>query len=202
LSKSANWALPERENPTGGTNIKKRGSRKLSPQQDLKIKINEDIDYREVRLVDSDGSQLGVVTSKVALETAQEQGLDLVEVSDKADPPVCRIMNFDKFRYELKKKQQEAKKKQTVIETREIKFRPKTEEHDLAFKIRKIREFLEEKNKVKVTMRFRGREIVYAQTIGLDALTKIADTLREDCVIIQEPKMEGRQLVMFVGPKA
>lgn len=202
LSKSANWALSEPENPTGGTNIKKRGSRKLSPQQDLKIKINEDIDYREVRLVDSDGSQLGVVTTKVALETAQEQGLDLVEVSDKADPPVCRIMNFDKFRYELKKKQQEAKKKQTVIETREIKFRPKTEEHDLAFKIRKIREFLEEKNKVKVTMRFRGREIVYAQTIGLDALTKIADTLREDCVIIQEPKMEGRQLVMFVGPKA
>lgn len=202
MSKSANRALPERENPTGGTNIKKRGSRKLSPQQDLKIKINEDIDYREVRLVDSDGSQLGVVTAKVALETAQEQGLDLVEVSDKADPPVCRIMNFDKFRYELKKKQQEAKKKQTVIETREIKFRPKTEEHDLAFKIRKIREFLEEKNKVKVTMRFRGREIVYAQTIGLDALTKIADTLRDDCVIIQEPKMEGRQLVMFVGPKA
>jgi len=111
-------------------------------------------------------------------------------------------MNFDKFRYELKKKQQEAKKKQTVIETREIKFRPKTEEHDLAFKIRKIKEFLAEKNKVKVTMRFRGREIIYAQTIGLDALTKIADTLREDCVIIQEPKMEGRQLVMFVGPKA
>lgn len=111
-------------------------------------------------------------------------------------------MNFDKFRYELKKKQQEAKKKQTVIETREIKFRPKTEEHDLAFKIRKIKELLAEKNKVKVTMRFRGREIIYAQTIGLDALTKIADTLREDCVIIQEPKMEGRQLVMFVGPKS
>lgn len=111
-------------------------------------------------------------------------------------------MNYDKFRYELKKKQQEAKKKQTVIETREIKFRPKTEEHDLNFKIRKIKEFLAEKNKVKVTMRFRGREIIYAQTIGLDALNKIADTLREDCVIIQEPKMEGRQLVMFVGPKA
>ena len=155
-----------------------------------------------MRLIDADGSQRGVVSTRAALEIAQEQGLDLVEVSDKADPPVCRIMNFDKFRYELKKKQQEAKKKQTVIETREIKFRPKTEEHDLAFNIRKIREFLEEKNKVKVTMRFRGREIVYAQTIGMDALTKIADTLREDCVIIQEPKMEGRQLVMFVGPKA
>jgi translation initiation factor IF-3 len=202
LSTSANGALPERENTTGGTNIKKRGSRKLSPQQELKIKINEDIDYREVRLVDSDGSQRGVVSARVALEAAQEQGLDLVEVSDKADPPVCRIMNFDKFRYELKKKQQEAKQKQTVIETREIKFRPKTDEHDLAFKIRKIKEFLADKNKVKVTMRFRGREIIYAQTIGLDALTKIADTLREDCVIIQEPKMEGRQLVMFVGPKA
>lgn len=187
---------------TGGTDIKKRGTRKLSPQQELKIKINEDIDYREVRLVDSDGSQRGVVSARAALEAAQEQGLDLVEVSDKADPPVCRIMNFDKFRYELKKKQQEAKKKQTVIETREIKFRPKTEEHDLAFKIRKIREFLGEKNKVKVTMRFRGREIIYAQTIGLDALNKIADSLREDCVIIQEPKMEGRQLVMFVGPKS
>ena len=153
-------------------------------------------------MIDADGTQRGVVSTRAALEAAVEQGLDLVEVSDKADPPVCRIMNFDKFRYELKKKQQEAKKKQTVIETREIKFRPKTEEHDLAFKIRKIREFLGEKNKVKVTMRFRGREIVYAQTIGLDALTKIADTLREECVIIQEPKMEGRQLVMFVGPKA
>ncbi|MBP7516757.1 MAG: translation initiation factor IF-3 [Desulfobulbus sp.] len=181
---------------------KRSSSRKVSSQQDLKIKINQDIDYREVRLIDADGSQRGVVSTRAALEAAMEQGLDLVEVSDKADPPVCRIMNFDKFRYELKKKQQEAKKKQTVIETREIKFRPKTEEHDLAFKIRKIREFLEEKNKVKVTMRFRGREIVYAQTIGMDALTKIADTLREDCVIIQEPKMEGRQLVMFVGPKA
>ncbi|MGE4402505.1 MAG: translation initiation factor IF-3 [Desulfobulbus sp.] len=187
---------------TGGTNIKKRGGRKLPPQQELKIKVNTDIDYREVRLVDSDGSQRGVLSVKAALEIAHEQGLDLVEVSDKADPPVCRIMNFDKFRYELKKKQQEAKKKQTVIETREIKFRPKTEEHDLNFKIRKIKEFLAEKNKVKVTMRFRGREIIYAQTIGMDALTKIADTLREDCVIIQEPKMEGRQLVMFVGPKA
>jgi len=202
LLRNADVVTSEHNTTTGGTNIKKRGIRKPSTQQDLKIKINEDIDYREIRLVDSDGTQRGIVSTKVALEAAQEQGLDLVEVSDKADPPVCRIMNFDKFRYELKKKQQEAKKKQTVIETREIKFRPKTEEHDLNFKIRKIKEFLAEKNKVKVTMRFRGREIVYAQTIGLDALTKIADTLREDCVIIQEPKMEGRQLVMFVGPKA
>ena len=153
-------------------------------------------------MVDADGTQRGVVSAKEALDIAYDQGLDLVEVSDKADPPVCRVMNYDKYRYELKKKQQEAKKKQTVIETKEIKFRPKTETHDLNFKIKKIRQFLDAKNKVKVTMRFRGREIVYAQSIGLAALNKIADSLREDCVILQEPKMEGRQLVMFVGPKA
>ena len=126
----------------------------------------------------------------------------MVEVSENAKPPVCRIMNYDKYRYEQKKKMQEAKKKQTTVETKEIKFRPKTEEHDLNFKIKKIKKFLSDKNKVKVTMRFRGREIVYAQTIGLNALNKIADNIREDCVVLQEPKMEGRQLVMFVGPKA
>lgn len=164
--------------------------------------MNEDINFPQVRLVDADGSQRGVVSSSEAIDIAYDQGLDLVVVADKADPPVCRVMNYDKYRYELKKKQQEAKKKQTVIETKEIKFRPKTEEHDLNFKIRKIKQFLGQKNKVKVTMRFRGREIVYAQSIGLQALNKIAETLREDCIILQEPKMEGRQLVMFVGPKA
>ncbi|WP_232363760.1 translation initiation factor IF-3 [Desulfogranum japonicum] len=188
------------DNSTGGTDIKKRG-RRLPQQQEIKAKINDDIRYPKIRLIGADGSQLGIVSSKEALDAAYDQGLDLVEVADKADPPVCRIMNYDKYRYELKKKQQEAKKKQTVIETKEIKFRPKTEEHDLNFKIRKIRQFLDAKNKVKVTMRFRGREIVYAQSIGLDALNKIADSLREDCVILQEPKMEGRQLVMFIGPK-
>lgn len=132
---------------------------------------------------------------------AYGQNLDLVEVSEAATPPVCRIMNYDKFRYEQKKKLQEAKKRQTVIETKEIKFRPKTEEHDLNFKIKKIKKFLASKNKVKVTMRFRGREIVYAQSIGLEALNKIADSIREDCVVLQEPNMEGRQLVMFIGPK-
>ncbi len=143
-----------------------------------------------------------MVTSKDALNRAYDLDLDLVEVSGKANPPVCRIMNFDKYRYELKKKQQEAKKKQTIVETKEIKFRPKTEEHDLNFKIKKIKKFLEQKNKVKVTMRFRGREIIYAQSVGMAAINKIADSLREDCVILQEPRMEGRQLVMFVGPKA
>ena len=155
-----------------------------------------------MRLVGADGEQVGVISTKEALQRAYDEGLDLVEVSGKANPPVCRLMNFDKYRYELKKKKQEAKKKQTTVETKEIKFRPKTEEHDLNFKIKKIKKFLDQKNKVKITMRFRGREIIYAQTVGLDAINRIADKLRDDCVILQEPRMEGRQLVMFVGPKA
>lgn len=144
---------------------------------------------------------MGIVTTEQAKNIAFEAGLDLVVVSENADPPVCRVMNYDKFRYEQKKKSQEAKKKQTVIETKEIKFRPKTDDHDLNFKIKNIKKFLAEKNKVKLTMRFRGREIVYCETIGLDSMNKIAEALREDAVILQEPKMEGRQLVMFVGPK-
>lgn len=110
-------------------------------------------------------------------------------------------MNYDKFRYEQAKKQQEAKKKQTTVETKEIKFRPKTEEHDLNFKLKHVKKFLGQKNKVKLTMRFRGREIVYCQTVGLEAMNKIAAALEDDAVILQPPKMEGRQMVMFVGPK-
>ncbi len=144
---------------------------------------------------------MGIVSSEEAKNIAFEAGLDLVVVSENADPPVCRVMNYDKFRYEQKKKTQEAKKKQTVIETKEIKFRPKTDDHDLNFKIKNIKKFLADKNKVKLTMRFRGREIVYCETIGLDSMNKIAEALKEDAIILQEPKMEGRQLVMFVGPK-
>ena len=123
-------------------------------------------------------------------------------MSANASPPVCRIMNYDKFRYEQKKKLQEAKKKQTTVETKEIKFRPKTEEHDLNFKIKNIKKFLAQKNKVKITMRFRGREIVYSQSIGMEAMQKIVEELEEEAIILQPPKMEGRQMVMFVGPKA
>lgn len=132
---------------------------------------------------------------------ADDAGLDLVEVSEAATPPVCRIMNYDKFRYEQSKKQQEAKKKQTVVEVKEIKFRPKTEAHDLNFKIRNIKKFLAQKNKVKITLRFRGREIVYAQSLGVEVLNKIGEALADDCIIVQPPRMEGRQMVMFVAPK-
>jgi len=152
-------------------------------------------------LIGKDGEQLGVVTSEEARNIAYEAGLDLVLMSANADPPVCRVMNYDKFRYEQKKKTQEAKKKQVIIETKEIKFRPKTDVHDLNFKIKNIKKFLANNNRVKLTMRFRGREIVYSQTVGIDAMNRIADTLKNDAVILQMPKMEGRQLVMFVGPK-
>jgi len=142
------------------------------------------------------------MSSSEALTKADDEGLDLVEISDSSDPPVCRIMNYDKYRYEQSKKQAEARKRQTVVEVKEIKFRPKTEEHDLNFKIKNIKKFLANKNKVKITLRFRGREIVYAQSQGVEVLKKIAEALEEDCIIVQQPKMEGRQMVMFVAPKS
>jgi len=168
---------------------------------ELKIRINEEIRYNELRLIGHDGEQLGIMSASEAQRLADEQGLDLVEVSESAKPPVCRIMNYDKYRYEQRKKITEAKKKQTVVEIKEIKFRPKTEEHDLNFKIRNIKKFLAQKNKVKITLRFRGREIVYAQSQGVEVLNKIGEALADDCIIVQEPRMEGRQMVMFVAPK-
>jgi len=164
--------------------------------------MNEDIRYDQVRLIGADGTQLGVMSSREALEKAFDEGLDLVEISDASDPPVCRIMNYDKFRYEQSKKQAEARKKQTVVEVKEVKFRPKTEEHDLNFKIKNIKKFLANKNKVKITLRFRGREIVYAHSQGVEVLNKIAEALGEDATIVQQPTMEGRQMVMFVAPKS
>ncbi len=154
-----------------------------------------------IRVIGDDGEQLGVLTVNEALAKAAEAGLDLVEVSPTAEPPVCRIMDYGKFRYEASKKQAEAKKKQTVVETKEIKLRPKTEAHDLNFKINNIRKFLGQKNKVKVTLRFRGREIVYADSGGMDVLKKIIVALEDIAVVLQTPKMEGRQMAMFLGPK-
>ena len=173
-----------------------------SGKRDQKINLNDDIRYDQVRLIGADGKQLGVMSSRDALAKAYEEGLDLVEVSGDANPPVCRIMNYDKFRYEQSKKQAEARKRQTVVEVKEVKFRPKTEEHDLNFKIKNIKKFLANKNKVKITLRFRGREIVYAQSQGVEVLNKIAEALEEEATIVQQPTMEGRQMVMFVAPKS
>jgi translation initiation factor IF-3 len=142
-----------------------------------------------------------VLPTVQALAKAEAAGLDLVEVSPNAEPPVCRIMDYGKYLYEQSKKQAEARKKQTVVEVKEIKLRPKTEKHDIDFKLRNIRKFLEQKNKVKITVRFRGREIVYADVQGRETLEKMAEALEDIAVIVQEPRMEGRQMAMYVGPK-
>jgi translation initiation factor IF-3 len=185
---------------SGGRGIK--GRKKVAETgKEVRARINDQITEEKVRVIGADGNQLGIETVAVALKLAEEAGLDLVEVSPTAEPPVCRIMDYGKYRYELNKKQQEAKKKQSVIEIKEIKLRPKTEKHDLDFKIKNIRKFLEQNNKVKITLRFRGREIVYADTIGVDVLQKMGEALADVAEILQPPKMEGRQMSMFVGPK-
>ncbi|MFZ5766082.1 MAG: translation initiation factor IF-3 [Thermodesulfobacteriota bacterium] len=167
-----------------------------------RTRVNELIKEPEIRVISDEGQQLGIMRVKEAMAIAEEAGLDLVEISPNAEPPVCRIMDYGKYRYEQSKKQAEAKKKQTVVEVKEIKLRPKTEKHDLDFKIRNIRKFLAQKNKVKVTMRFRGREIVYADTIGMALLNQIAESLEDVATITQAPIMEGRQLAMYVAPKS
>ena len=167
----------------------------------MRARVNRQIRCDGIRVIGDDSTQLGVMTVDEGLAAAEEVGLDLVEVSPTADPPVCRIMDYGKYRYEESKKQQEAKKKQAVIEVKEIKLRPKTEAHDLNFKIRNIRKFLGQKNKVKVTLRFRGREIVYANTLGLEVLKKVGEAVEDVAVVLQSPKMEGRQMAMFLGPK-
>jgi translation initiation factor IF-3 len=143
-----------------------------------------------------EGKQLGVISLTDALTEAAKAGLDLVEVSPTAAPPVCRIMDYGKFRYQQSKKVQVSKKSQTVIQVKEIRIRPKTEAHDLDVKIKHVVKFLEQHNKVKISMMFRGREIAYT-----DIGRKIMDTLGEGCVIDQQPKLEGRNMVMILSPK-
>lgn len=169
--------------------------------REIRARVGNQIRAAAIRLIDEEGGQVGVVTVPEALAKAELAGLDLVEISPTADPPVCRIMDYGKYRYEQSKKLQEAKKKQTVIEIKEIKLRPKTEKHDLEFKIRSIKKFLQQKNKVKVTLRFRGREIVYADSLGIEVLNKIGEAVGDVGVILQSPKVEGRQMAMFLGPK-
>lgn len=151
-------------------------------------------------MIGQEGQQLGVLTLKKALELAVQEELDLVEVAPNADPPVCKIMDFGKFKYQQNKRTQEAKKKQTVIQVKEVKVRPKTDEHDLQVKIRHIKRFLGQKDKAKVTILFRGREIAYTDQ-GTKVLERIREVLKEDCVVEQMPKMEGRNMVMILAPK-
>jgi translation initiation factor IF-3 len=151
-------------------------------------------------VINVDGEQLGVLALTDALAEAAKAGLDLVEVSPTAAPPVCRIMDYGKFRYQQSKKIQVSKKSQTVIQVKEIRLRPKTEEHDLGVKIKHVKKFLEQHNKVKISMMFRGREIAYTE-IGRKIMEDIKSTLADECVIDQQPKLEGRSMVMIVSPK-
>lgn len=154
-----------------------------------------------MRVVGPAGEQLGVLTIEAALEKAGEFGFDLVEVNPMAKPPVCKIMDYGRFKYEEKKKASEAKKKQVIVHLKEVKLRPKTEEHDYGFKIRNIRRFLEEGNKARVTIMFRGREITHKE-LGQSVLDEVVGDLKEVAVVEQQPRMEGRQMFMILAPNA
>lgn len=153
-----------------------------------------------MRLIDPEGNQKGVVSIHQAIASAEESGLDLVEISPTATPPVCKIMDYGRFRYEQTKKQQESKKKQTTFQVKEIKVRPKTDKHDLEIKLGHIQRFLEKKNKVKVTVVFRGREITLAG-MGREMLDQIADQASGFAIVEQQSKMEGRTMNMVLAPK-
>lgn len=151
-------------------------------------------------MIAEEGQQLGVITLDEAIANAERVGLDLVEVSANTEPPVCKIMDYGKYRYKQSKKLHDAKKSQTVIHIKEIRLRPKTEEHDIQVKIKHIKKFLDKHDKVKISMMFRGREIAFTE-IGRKMMDEIKRELVNDCIIDQEPRLEGRNMVMIVSPK-
>jgi translation initiation factor IF-3 len=163
-------------------------------------KINDAIRARDVRLIDETGQNVGVVSRFDAQERANKVGLDLVEVSPDADPPVCKILDYGKFKYQEQKKAAEARKNQKIVEIKEIKMRPSIDEHDYDVKMRAIRRFFEEGDKVKVTLRFRGREMAH-QNLGYDLLQRVKTDLLEASKVESEPRLEGRQMVMVLAPK-
>lgn len=163
-------------------------------------RVNDMIEARSVRLVGADGEMIGVVSLTAARDAADAAGLDLVEISPNADPPVCKLLDYGRFKYEAQKKKNEARKKQKVIEVKEIKLRPGIEQHDYDIKMRAARRFLENGDKVKVTMRFRGRELAH-QDLGAKVLIRVREELDEAAKVEQMPRMEGRQMVMVVAPR-
>ncbi|MEY4547588.1 MAG: translation initiation factor [Pseudomonadota bacterium] len=164
------------------------------------IRVNHRIRVPEVRVVLDDGSQLGVMPTSEALKAAEGRGLDLVEVNPKSVPPVCKILDFGRYKYEEKKRASDAKRKQTVVELKEVKLRPKTDDHDLQVKVRSARRFLESGNKVKFTVRFRGREITHPQRAQMQ-LDWLVEQLVDLANLEQRPQMEGRTMSAIVGPK-
>ncbi len=164
------------------------------------VRVNERIRIPTVRVVDEDGSQIGVMSSYEALKLARERGLDLVEVSPQASPPVCRVMDFGKYKYELSKRAAKAKKVQHRIQVKEVKFRPKIDDHDFDFKVNHARNFLEEKNKVKFTVMFRGREMAHSE-LGRALLDRAAVDLDDIAQVENPPRMEGYTMTMYMMPR-
>jgi translation initiation factor IF-3 len=163
-------------------------------------RVNEDIRVPQVRLIDQEGEMQGVMSARDALLRAYAVGLDLLEISPNADPPVCKILDFGKFKYEQQKKKNEAKKKQKVVEIKEVKVRPNIDENDYQVKMRAMKSFIEEGDKVKVTLRFRGREMAH-QDIGVRVLERIRNELETETKVEQMPRMENRQMIMVLSPR-
>jgi translation initiation factor IF-3 len=162
--------------------------------------VNTEIEAKSIRLIDADGEMVGVVSLREGLDMAAEVGLDLVEVSPNADPPVCKILDFGKYKYEIQKKKNEARKKQKVIDIKEIKLRPNIDDNDYNIKMRNMRNFLVNGDKVKITLRFRGREMAH-QDLGVRVLDRVREGLDDLAKVEQFPKMEGRQMVMVMAPR-
>jgi translation initiation factor IF-3 len=169
------------------------------PTRDTGPRANERINVPEIRLIGPEGENLGVVSPARGLDIAVEAGLDLVEISPNAKPPVCKVMDLGKFKYEQQKREAEARKKQKTIEVKEVKFRPNTDVHDFDVKMRNVMKFLENGDKVKVTMRFRGREMAH-QNLGLELLQRVEETVGEAGKVEARPKTEGRQMTMMIAP--
>lgn len=163
-------------------------------------RINEDIRVREVRLIDENGDNRGIVSIQEALRIADEAGLDLIEISPQAVPPVCKVLDYGKYKYELQKRKAEAKKNQKVVEIKELKLRPMIDTHDYEVKVKQAKKFLGEGNKVKFTMRYKGRELS-ANDMGKEILNRLLDDLEGLCKLESEPKLEGKQMMMIVAPE-
>lgn len=163
------------------------------------IMINENIKAKQVRLIDADNENRGIVSIKEALAIAEEYGLDLIEISPQANPPVCKVLDYGKYRYEQQKKKNEAKKNQKIVEIKELKLRPAIETHDYEVKIKQAKKFLEQGNKVKFTMRFKGRELS-ANDMGKQIMTQIVEDLENIAKVDSEMKLEGRQMMMILSP--
>lgn len=162
--------------------------------------MNEEIRDREIRVVDANGEQLGIMSARQALELANEKQLDLVKIAPQAKPPVCRIMDYGKFRFEQSKKEKEAKKNQKVINIKEIRFSPTIEDHDLNVKAKNAQKFLQDGDKVKVTIRFRGREVDHV-SFGEKSLSRFHDIVKDYCVVEKPAKLEGKNMTMILAPK-